>query len=68
MVEGKEKGAQCAADVRARTGSGSRWRECGVRRRTGLEARANGPAWEQLGWGVLSGPASEGEVVLGWVG
>jgi len=35
---------------------------------TGLEAQANGPAWEQLGWGVLSRLAGEGEVVLGWVG
>jgi len=37
---------------------------CGL----GRAACRFGPAWEQLGWGVLSGPAGEGEVVLGWVG
>ena len=71
MVEEKEKGAQGAADVWAQTGSGSRRREGGVwrvLRWTGLEARVSGPAWDQLGWGVLSGPAGEGELVLGWVG
>ena len=43
-----------------------RW--CVVWAELGCAACRFGPAWEQLGWGVLSGPAGEGEVVLGWVG